>query len=197
MNASTPPAGDAGARSLIPSAAAEFGRLVHAVGAEDWSAPTPCTDWTVRDLVNHLVSEHLWAPHLLRGETMAEVGDRYDGDLVGADPVAAWDAARAGSLPAFAGVRSDEELVHLSFGDAPAGEYAEQMLSDLVVHSWDLARGIGVRPHPDPVAVEHVHAYAGSRFASPTGIPGIFEPPVETDSTEPLDQLVALLGRTP
>lgn len=185
------------ARSLIPRAAEEFGRLVHGVPVDRWDAPTPCTDWSVRLLVNHLVSEHLWAPHLLRGETMDQVGTRYDGDVVGTDPVGAWDAAVAASLPAFAAVPSDETVVHLSFGEAPVGEYAEQMLTDLVVHSWDLARGADLEHRPARAAVEHALDYAGPRLVSSSGMPGLFEPAVATDSTDPLDRLVAGLGRTP
>jgi uncharacterized protein (TIGR03086 family) len=89
------------ARTLIPAAAREFGARVHGVPPDGWTAPTPCTEWTVRDLVNHLVGEHLWAPHLLRGETVEQVGDRYEGDVLGKDPVAAWDAAAEASLAAW------------------------------------------------------------------------------------------------
>ena len=76
-------------------ALAEFGGRVHAVRPDQWSCATPCVDWSVRQLVNHLVSELRWVPPLLAGATVAEVGDRFDGDLLGADPVAAWDAAAA------------------------------------------------------------------------------------------------------
>ena len=75
-----------------------FGRHVRRATAADlWAAPTPCTDWTVRDLVNHLTVEHLWVPPLLEGRTVAEVGDRFDGDVLGDDPAAAWEAAAAAS----------------------------------------------------------------------------------------------------
>ncbi len=33
---------------------------VRAVGADQWDAPTPCSDWTVRELVNHVVGEDRW-----------------------------------------------------------------------------------------------------------------------------------------
>ncbi len=57
-------------------------RVADAAGC-DWTAPTPCRDWTVRDLVNHVTGEDLWTAPLLRGETIERVGDRFDGDLLG------------------------------------------------------------------------------------------------------------------
>src|SRR3954453_13987808 len=71
----------------------EFDQAIHQVRNDQWESPTPCTEWTVRDLVNHLVSEQLWAPHLLAGRTLEDVGDTYDGDVIGEDPLAAWERA--------------------------------------------------------------------------------------------------------
>ena len=56
---------------------------VEAVGPDQWALPTPCADWDVRTLVNHVVGEDLWTGPLMRGETMEEVGDRFDGDQLG------------------------------------------------------------------------------------------------------------------
>ncbi|GLZ36790.1 TIGR03086 family metal-binding protein [Actinokineospora sp. NBRC 105648] len=117
-----------------------FDRAAHRVS--DWAAATPCGDWTTRDLVNHLVSEQLWVPHLVGGETVEQVGDRYDGDLVGSDPVAAWVAAAETARAAWAEV-PDDRPVHLSFGTVPAAEYRWQMVMDLAVHGWDLATATG------------------------------------------------------
>jgi uncharacterized protein (TIGR03086 family) len=93
---------------LIPDAIDDFGALVDRVPADRWDAPTPCSEWSVRDLVNHLASEHLWAPHLLRGETIAQVGDRYDGDVLGDDPAGTWRRAAAESSEAWRGARAGE-----------------------------------------------------------------------------------------
>src|SRR5687768_16286909 len=76
-------------------AADAFDRHVDAIGSAQWKAPTPSTDWDVRMLVNHLVYEAKWAPDLFHGKTIEEVGDRYEGDLLGDDPVAAWKSGNA------------------------------------------------------------------------------------------------------
>ncbi|MGI8576802.1 MAG: maleylpyruvate isomerase N-terminal domain-containing protein [Nocardioidaceae bacterium] len=62
------------ARVLLPTAAARFGEVVHGVPPDGWSSQSPCDEWSVRDVTNHLVSEHSLAPHLLRGETVEQVG---------------------------------------------------------------------------------------------------------------------------
>ncbi|MCF6524022.1 TIGR03086 family metal-binding protein [Streptomyces sp. JJ36] len=175
----------------------EFDRLVHRVGTEQWHAGTPCTEWSVRDLVSHLTNEHLWAPHLLRGETLAQVGDRYDGDVLGDEPVAAWERASAASREAFHRPGALDQRVHVTGGQIPAAEYGWQMTTDLAVHGWDLARGIGVTPHiPDALARE-LHDRTAPQAASWEGT-GMFAAPVEVPAdASPQDRLVALLGREP
>src|SRR3954471_20256222 len=69
----------------LERATAHFGDLVQKVGSDQWESATPCSDWDVRALVNHLVYEARWAPPLLAGRTIADVGDQFDGDLLGAD----------------------------------------------------------------------------------------------------------------
>ena len=81
--------------TLHQAAVAGFGTLVHAVGPDQWTSPTPCAGWSVRELVNHVVGENRWAGQLLNGATVAEVGSRFDGDLLGDDPVAAWEESAA------------------------------------------------------------------------------------------------------
>ena len=81
---------------------AEFVARAAAVDAGQWGAPTPCTDWDVRQLVNHVVGEDRWTGPLLAGQTIAEVGDRFDGDLLGDDPVATVHDATGAALASVA-----------------------------------------------------------------------------------------------
>lgn len=161
----------------------------------EWDRPTPCTEWSVRDLLNHLTAEHLWVPHLLRGETLEQVGSRYDGDVLGDDPMGSWRRAITASVLAWGQADADGR-VHTSMGLMPTGEYANQMLVDLTVHAWDLARAVGVRPHLVPDAVEAALVYEKPRVGAGE-VPGIFAAPLQTDSESRVDQLAALLGRDP
>ncbi len=182
------------ARALIPTAIDRFGARVHAVAPAAWDASTPCSEWTVRDLVGHMCAEHRWAPHILAGETMAEVGDRYDGDLVGDDPVRAWDDAAGPSRAAWRATGSHAARVHVSFGWLDVEEYAVQMLVDLTVHEWDLARGAGLDDRVDPACVAVTLAYIRSDPIMLTG-PGLFAPAVGTVGADPQEELLARVGR--
>ncbi|MBP2401253.1 TIGR03086 family metal-binding protein [Streptomyces syringium] len=175
----------------------EFDRRVHEVDKAQWTADTPCTEWSVRDLVNHLTAEHLWAPWLLRGATLAEVGDRFDGDVLGDHPRRAWDRAAAASREAFHAPGALDGEVHTSAGAGPARDYAWQMVCDLTVHAWDLARGIGGDDRLDEELTRAVYAVVEPQAKSWQGA-GIFDPPVAVPEDSPAqDRLVALLGRRP
>jgi uncharacterized protein (TIGR03086 family) len=130
-----------------------FGERVHGVHADQWTAATPCAEWDVRTLVNHLVGEIRWAVPLFAGATIAEVGAEFDGDLLGDDPVAAWDAAAPAAIAAVQDPAAMDCTVHLSFGDFPGSEYASQLFADLLVHGWDLARATGQDERLDPELV--------------------------------------------
>jgi uncharacterized protein (TIGR03086 family) len=175
----------------------EFGKRVHAVRPDQWGCPTPCKNWEVRSLVGHLVVEQLWVPPLVTdGLTVAEVGDRFAGDPLGADPVAAWDAAAAASLAAFGAPGALRRTVHLSYGDRPAEEYAREMIFDLVVHAWDLARGIEGDDKIDPELVDAV--YSGLDPDVDLSDSGLYDPPVPVPAeADEQTRLIALTGRRP
>jgi uncharacterized protein (TIGR03086 family) len=151
---------------------ARFGELVRAIRPDQWDLPTPCVEWSVRDLVNHVVAENLWTAPLMTGRAIADVGSAYDGDVLGDDPVAAWDSAAASARAAVAAPGAIERIVHLSFGDTPAGEYVQQLFADHLLHGWDLAQAIGSDDDLDPdlvdacatwfATVEHAYRQAGA-----------------------------------
>ncbi|MCX4750827.1 TIGR03086 family metal-binding protein [Kitasatospora sp. NBC_01287] len=180
---------------LYAEALASFGRRVPAVARNQWQAPTPCAGWSVRDLVNHVAAEQLWAPELLLGATPAEVGDRFEGDVLGADPAAGWARAAAGARAAFAVPDALALTVHLSYGDRSALDYCTQLTIDLVVHTWDLARATGQDSHLAPELVEfglHEVAPYADRLAATER----FAAPVPTaPNADPQTRLLGLVGR--
>lgn len=181
---------------LFDRAVGSFGRTVDAVG-DRWHGPTPDTEWDVRALVAHLLNENQWAPPLLAGMTIAEVGDRFDGDQLGADPLAAWAAAAQASVAAVGEEGALGRTVHVSFGDISGSEYVTQLVCDHLIHGWDLAKAIGGDDRMDPEIVEFAYGYFlpqadGWREA------GVFGPPVEVDPGSDLQaRLLGLTGRDP
>ncbi|GAB3451214.1 TIGR03086 family metal-binding protein [Streptomonospora sediminis] len=178
---------------LHGQAMSEFDRRVRAIQATQWADPTPCTDWDVHDLLNHLTGEQLWVPFLLAGGNIAEAGDRYDGDVLGEEPVATWEVAARESRAAWLQPGTLQRTVHLSFGDADGETYLWQMTFDLGVHAWDLARAVGTDEKLDPGLVDALLDWLGGQ--SP-GAGALFDTPVPVDpGADPQTRLLALTGR--
>ena len=173
-----------------------FGALVHDVGDDQWASPTPCTDWDVRALVHHLVYENVWTPPIFEGQTIDEVGDRFEGDLLGNDPKTAWDQAAKEAIAAVQDKGAMSRKVHLSFGDVPGEEYAIELFTDHLIHAWDLAKGIGADGALDPELVEacyEINKPQEDRLKTS----GFFGPKVEPPPNADLQtKLLAVFGRT-
>lgn len=118
-------------------------RSTHAIVAmikdDQWGDPTPCDEWDVRALVNHLVAENLWVDPLVSGHTIDDVGDRYDGDVLGRDAVAAYDSSARAASHAFHRPGAMDAPVAVSYGPVPGRIFARHRILDVVVHGWDLA----------------------------------------------------------
>ena len=106
-----------------------FDAVLRRVRTDQWTAATPCVEWDVRTLVNHVVGEDRWVPPLLAGLTIAEVGDTLAGDLLGDDPQLAWDRARHEAEGAVRAV-PDDLIVALSAGPTAVAEYLWQLAAD-------------------------------------------------------------------
>jgi len=175
----------------------EFGARVSQIRDDQWEAGTPDTEWNVRDLVNHVLAENLWAPPLLAGSTIAEVGDRFDGDVLGAEPMAAWTAASAAAVEAVEDDGAMDRIVHLSFGDFPGSEYTLQLFADHLIHAWDLARAIGADERLDPGLVVSCASWFDAVEDAYRGAGAIAARPPVPASADDQAVLLARFGRLP
>ena len=181
---------------LFQRAQASFTDRVDAIEPEQWEDEA-LPDWTVADLVAHLVTEMLWVPPLVAGEPYAE-GRFPDAttDLLGDDPMTGWESAADGALSAFAEDDALDRTVHLERGPTPATQYILELISDLTVHSWDLARAIDGDTELDG---ELVTASLLIGDALPEdGVPGYYDAPLDTSAAaSPQQRLLARFGRRP
>jgi uncharacterized protein (TIGR03086 family) len=169
-----------------------FAELVAGVPSDRWSSPSPCDDWTARDVVRHVVET--------QGLFLGLVGDTL-GDVpsVDDDPAAAWDAARAVVQarlddPARAGTEFDGALGRTSF-EASVDRF---LSSDLVMHGWDLARATGQDDAIDPAEAERVLADAQSFPPEAFRSPMVAGPEVPVPADADLQtRVLAFYGRTP
>jgi uncharacterized protein (TIGR03086 family) len=119
------------------------GHVVSRVAGDRWQAATPCAGWDARTLINHLVSGNLWAAQLAAGGTIEGVGSRFDGDLLGSDPAAAYAESAAAAAAAFRRPGALDAPCAVSYGPVPGSLYAGHRFFDVLIHGWDLATGTG------------------------------------------------------
>jgi uncharacterized protein (TIGR03086 family) len=181
--------------ALYPRTVEYFADRVNAVTADQWGDPTPCTEWTVRDLVNHVTNENLWTVPLLEGSTIEEVGDRFEGDMLGEDPIGSAQAAARAAMASMAAKLPQGGIVHLSFGETPKEEYAMQLAADHLVHGWDLAAATGGDTRMDPDLVQGIVGWFDNREEMYRGGGAIAERgPLTGDAQH---DLLARFGRDP
>jgi uncharacterized protein (TIGR03086 family) len=163
---------------------------------DQWHAPTPCSEWDVRALVNHVCSEQRWMAQLLDGHTIAEVGSRLDGDLLGGDPQEAWEDAVTETAKRIERPGILTEVVHLSSGPATVARYCDEVAADTLVHTWDLARAIGANERLPVDLVSEVLLIV-EPWVTPTGVPGMLAPPLPvSEKADRQTILLAMLGRS-
>jgi uncharacterized protein (TIGR03086 family) len=175
----------------------EFWRHTVSNLSDEWSRPTPCTDWNVRALVNHVVGEDRWTKPLVDGKTIAEVGDAFDGDLLGEDPKASAIAAAEEALTAVAERLPAGGRVHLSYGEEKIGEYISQLAADHLVHSWDLAVATGQDRNLDSELVAEVAAWFANREEIMRSSGAIAARPESGSRGNPQADLLIGFGRNP
>jgi uncharacterized protein (TIGR03086 family) len=181
---------------LFARAVGDFDRRVTSVPSGGWDDRTGCCpDWTVRDLVNHVVSENAWIPPLLSGKTIAEVGSSLDGDLLGDDPEAAWRSSAAEAVAAVEDEGALDRPVELSSGPTTGAAYVGEVMSDLIVHTWDLATSVGADDRLDPDLIDFARRTL-EPLAESWRAAGALEEPLDVpDDADEQTRLLALLGR--
>ncbi len=181
--------------SLHRQACSVFAEQVALVRDDQWNLPTPCAAWDVRALVNHVVGEDRWTAPLFEGQTIAEVGDRFDGDLLAENPLGACQAAVDEATAAVGEPGAIDRIVHLSFGDTPAREYVWQLFADHLIHAWDVAHAIGADERLDPELVEACAGWFADREEAYRAA-GVVGPRPETPAdADPQTLLLAAFGR--
>ena len=171
------------------------GRTVSGIDKDQLAEPTPDPEWDVRALLNHVVAGNLWAAELAAGRTIAEVGDRLDGDVLGDDHAAAYNASAKVAADAFEVPGALEAPCAVSYGPVPGSVYAGHRFLDVLVHGWDLATATGQDTRLDPELVQGcidvIEPQAELLRAS-----GAFGAPIETEpDADPQTRLLAMLGR--
>jgi uncharacterized protein (TIGR03086 family) len=163
-------------------------RLILQVRPEQWTNPTPCPDWNVRQLVNHIVAGNLRFAALVSGRPVAP--DASD------DPAKAFHLAAIALRDGFAQPGALELSYQSPFGELPGPALIHLRIGEMLTHGWDLARATGQRAElPDDLAEQELALFRaqlgeGPRDGSPVG-----QPQAVAEDAAAMDRLAAFLGR--
>lgn len=168
--------------------------VLDGIDSEQWRQPSTCDDWTVRQLVEHLVGGCALTAAVLAGQdatSRPEYADIPDDELAAALRGASDAIGEAVSTPG-----ALEQIVRVGFGPVPGSVAARLCLVEAIVHGVDAARSTDQSVDFDTAAVEEALAFSEPMMGQLPPGRSPFKPstPVADDAPA-LDRLLALLGR--
>jgi uncharacterized protein (TIGR03086 family) len=179
---------------LFKRAVAQTDPCIRQVDDAQLANSTPCSEWDLRTLVRHIIYELLWVPDIVAGKTIAEVGDRYEGDVLGSDIRAAWDRASHAALAAVESASLNKKA-HLSYGDVTVKDYINEVAGDVLIHGWDVDQSMHYTMIMDP---ELAHTVYDNFLPKKDKLykSGLYDKPVEVAEDASIQaKLLGLVGR--
>ena len=171
--------------------------LVNGLTPDQLGNKTPCSEWTVRDLINHITGG---ATMFALSAEQGSVPDEMVGQLMGGDNLAggvetSWAAASQRDLAAFEQPGVMDKIVKLPFGEMPAGVALNIAVFDVATHAADLARATGQTITDRDILVSALEI--GRQMIGPElRQPGVFDAEQPAPDGAPVeDQLLAFAGR--
>lgn len=166
-------------------------RLIGAVTDDQWSAQTPCTEWTVRDLVNHMTgTTNFLHAAASRGEPTAGP----DADHLGDDPAAAFRTAAARTMAAWRADGALDGMVTLP-AEMPAIAALGVNVIDTGTHCWDLAQAIGAEHGLSDELIGTIDHWNRQVVSDEVRSGGGFGEQLETGSADGMTAMLGFVGR--
>jgi uncharacterized protein (TIGR03086 family) len=182
--------------------ARQLADLVTNVTDAQQAAPTPCPQYQVADLLEHIgtMAQAFTAAARKQPGPLTEQQPAGDAARLPADWRTRIPADLATLAEAWSGPGAWDGDTRIAAMDSPAAMVGVTVADELVVHGWDLAQATGQPYRPDPAAVGAARSFL-DLFASPDAPPGddvAFGPsrPAPAGASD-LDQVLALAGRDP
>jgi uncharacterized protein (TIGR03086 family) len=165
--------------------------LIACVRPDQLEQATPCTEWGVRALINHVVGGNLRVAAMVTGEPGPDGGE----SVLGGDPLASFQNSFGRLCEAFDRPGFLEQAFPTPLGEGPGALLVEMRVVELTIHTWDVVAATGRPRDLDPELVSFADSFLRSR-PIPRGLGGPFapeqpSPPGASDA----DRLAAFAGR--
>lgn len=181
--------------ALLAKSITEVAAVVRGVKNDQLSAPTPCAEWDVRALTNHLL-QVTSALHLA-GRRQPVPDELWSRDLMDEGWADRFDDEGRAATDGWARPNAWEGMVGMGGADMPAPMIATMFASDLAIHGWDLARATGQDYHCADDVAEATCRFL-TDMAEQGRQMGIYATPVTVpDNAAAFTQALALSGRDP
>jgi uncharacterized protein (TIGR03086 family) len=165
-----------------------FARVATLVGEADWERPTPCDEWDARAVVEHVIGFHEFL--LLR-----PLGVRAHRPKTG--PAARWAATSAALFAALDTAGTLDRATELPGGGTSSPTtMLGALTTDVLVHTWDLARAADLDPQLDTELCAQAYD-AAQRAGVGTATDMVRAAVPVPGGADPATRLVALYGRDP
>jgi uncharacterized protein (TIGR03086 family) len=187
---------DAHVQALGLARTAVLSRL-EAITAPDWEKVTPCSEWNLRELVNHVVGLQHRIARLVCAGSVEEYVTTRDDDWIGGDHLAAWhDGVRALDAAIDAAHSLDFTVAYRV--PMSARDVIGLAGFDTAIHTWDVSRAIGFDEQLDEGLVEFALGYM-NRLREDARLATYFPEPAAKLPAGASSQilLLHLAGRTP
>lgn len=142
----------------------EFAQKLATVGPGQWAWPTPCTEWNVRQLVNHMTRGNLSYVRLLNGGSKAEFVQARDADALGPDPVGAYARSVRECATAFSRPGALQQVLDYPLGQVTGQQALAVRTTDTAIHTWDLARATRIDDTLSPELVAWISDHLGEIY---------------------------------
>jgi uncharacterized protein (TIGR03086 family) len=184
--------------ALMKQVIASTDKVVKGTEPSQLGLPSPCTEWTVRDVINHITGgATMFAVCVEEGSVPDDLlGKLMGDDNLGDDYVGAWEAASTRAIAAFESPGALEKQVSLPFGEMPAGVALNIAVFDVLTHAADIATATN-QTIDDSALVETALEIGQQMIGPDLRVPGVFnaEQPAPQGAT-PTVRLLAFAGRS-
>jgi uncharacterized protein (TIGR03086 family) len=175
----------------------EFDRVLRQVGDDQWGLPTPCSEWSVRDVANHVLGANYYFVALMQGASKDDALEMLSQDFLRPDPVSAFEVQRPKVRETFHAPGALERIGHHVVADMTGAQLLRGAVSETAMHTWDIIRATSIEPSLDPGLAE-VALGIFQQLAPVLEAHGFTAPSIDIGADAPVQlRMAALVGRKP